>query len=157
MGRRKRTAVPQYDAGPKRSGGAYDRNLINGEDKATTPQAEDHASQQAGVSRAASARTHRLEGDDPHMELALELAREGDDFLLLPYQPTPSINPPRPRTLAAGYDENTYTLRVRFRDGTPWEYYGVPPRIWTTFQREKSPGRYINRVLNSYPYARGDF
>lgn len=90
-------------------------------------------------------------------EQALDMARLGDDTILLPYQPTPSINPPRPRTLAAGYDRNTQTLRVRFRDGTPWEYYDVPPRVWQNFKRVKSPGRFINRTLNNYPYAQGDF
>ena len=87
---------------------------------------------------------------------ALEAARNGDDSLLLPYQPTPSINPPRPRTLAAGYDSQTKTLRVRFREGAMYGYYGVPPRVWQNFKRSKSPGRFINRVLNNYPYARED-
>jgi hypothetical protein len=90
-------------------------------------------------------------------EFAVEAARLGDDSVLLPYQPTPSINPPRPRTVAAGYDRETQTLRVRFRDGTPWAYYDVPPRVWNNFKRVKSPGRFINRVLNNYPYARDDF
>lgn len=89
--------------------------------------------------------------------IALLDARDGYDYGLLPYQPTPSINPPRPRTLAAGYDKDSRTLRVRFRDGTPWEYYDVPPDVWRRFQRVKSPGRFINRVLNDYEYARGNF
>jgi hypothetical protein len=88
---------------------------------------------------------------------ALMQAQEGDDSLLLPYQPTPSINPPRPRTLAAGYDSKGRVLRVRFRDGTPWEYFDVPPNIWQNFKRSKSPGRFINRVLNNYEYSRGEF
>lgn len=79
--------------------------------------------------------------------------------------PTKTINPPRPRTLEAGWervtDENhpAYPgiLRVRFRDGTPWEYYQVPSSIWQRFKRVQSPGRFINRVLNGYPYGRGDF
>lgn len=89
--------------------------------------------------------------------LAMQAAKEGDDSLLLPYQPTPSINPPRPRTLAAGYDEKTKTLRVRFRDGTAWAYFDVPPNVWRNFKRVKSPGRAINRVLNNYEYAKDDF
>lgn len=79
--------------------------------------------------------------------------------------PTKTINPPRPRTLEAGWerirDSNhpAYPgiLRVRFRDGTPWEYYNVPSAIWQRFKRVQSPGRFINRVLNNYPYGRGDF
>ena len=34
---------------------------------------------------------------------AILRARAGDDSGLFPYTPTPSINPPRPRTQAAGY------------------------------------------------------
>lgn len=86
-------------------------------------------------------------------ELAIDMARDGDDSLLLPYQPTPSINPPRPRTLGAGYNRDTQTMRVRFRDGQIYEYYDVPERVWRNFKRVKSPGRAINRTLNQYSYA----
>ncbi|MFE9525110.1 KTSC domain-containing protein [Streptomyces sp. NPDC006631] len=84
---------------------------------------------------------------------AIQLAKDGDDFDLLPYQPTPSINPPRPRTLAAGYDKDSQTLRVRFRNGEVYGYYNVPPNVWRNFKRVKSPGRAINRTLNNFPYA----
>ncbi len=80
-------------------------------------------------------------------------ARAGDDRELLPYQPTPTINPGRPRTLAAGYDENSMTLRVKFRDGPMYGYYNVPPSVWYRFQRAQSPGRFINTTLNRYPYS----
>jgi len=79
--------------------------------------------------------------------------------------PTKTINPPRPRTLEAGWQRindpahPAYPgiLRVRFRDGTPWEYYGVPSSVWQRFKRVQSPGRFINRVLNNFEYGRGDF
>jgi hypothetical protein len=79
--------------------------------------------------------------------------------------PTKTINPPRPRTLESGYeritdqDHPSYPgiLRVRFRDGTPWQYNQVPSSVWQRFKRVQSPGRFINRVLNDYPYERGDF
>lgn len=78
--------------------------------------------------------------------------------------PTKTINPPRPRTLEAGWervpqDHPSYPgiLRVRFRDGTPWEYHGVPSSVWQRFKRVQSPGRFINRVLNDYEYNRGNF
>lgn len=94
---------------------------------------------------------------DPLVTEAIMEARLGNDHDLLPYQPTPSINPPRPRTLAAGYDPKTETLRIRFRDGTGYEYYDVPPRVWRNFRRVKSPGRAVNRTLNNYAYARADW
>lgn len=92
---------------------------------------------------------------DAYTSQALVLANQGDDRTLLPYQPTPTINPGRPRTLAAGYDEGTRTLRIKFRDGDIYEYYQVPPSVWWKFQRAQSPGRYINTTLNRYPYKRG--
>lgn len=116
-----------------------------------------------GISQArdfGSSQTAKAEADrtqDPQIAAAIEAAKNGDDSFLLPYQPTPSINPPRPRTLAAGYDAKTQTLRIRFRDGIGYEYYNVPPQVWRNFKRVKSPGRAINRVLNNYPYAQADW
>lgn len=86
--------------------------------------------------------------------LAIQAAKDGDDSVLLPYQPTPSVNPPRPRTLAAGYDKTTETLRIRFRDGVVYAYNEVSEREWRNFRRVKSPGRFVNRVLNVKPYYR---
>lgn len=79
--------------------------------------------------------------------------------------PTKTAFPVRPRTLEAGWERITDTndprypgvLRVRFRDGTPWEYYNIPANLWQRFKRVQSPGRFINRVLDNYPYARGEF
>lgn len=86
--------------------------------------------------------------------MAIQEAKEGDDSILLPYQPTPSINPPRPRTLAAGYDAETGVMRVRFRDGPVYGYANVTPNEWRNFKRVKSPGRAINRTFNSKSYWR---
>jgi len=86
--------------------------------------------------------------------MAIQSAKAGDDTELLPYQPTPSINPPRPRTLAMGYDKDTQVMRVRFRDSAGYEYYGVSPREWANMKRVRSPGRAINRVFNHKEYAR---
>jgi hypothetical protein len=94
----------------------------------------------------------------PYMQEALRRARSGDDSMLLPYQPTPSINPPRPRTLAAGYDRQTKTLRIRFRDGVGYEYYNVSPQTWQNFKRVKSPGKAVNRYFPpGSNYARADW
>lgn len=77
-----------------------------------------------------------------------------DPTELMPYRPTPSINPPRPRTQAAGYDRETKTMTVEFREGAVYEYYDVQPNEWRNFRRVKSPGKAINRTFNGKPYAR---
>ena len=70
------------------------------------------------------------------------------------YFPTPTINPPDPRTAAAGYDRRTQTLRVEWGDGgAAYNYYDVPADVWARFRKVKSPGRFINRVLNNYTYG----
>ncbi|MFC9505423.1 KTSC domain-containing protein [Streptomyces sp. NPDC057002] len=87
----------------------------------------------------------------------------GDDQLLLTERPTNTSNPPRPRTIAAGYDYKSKTMFVRFRgeriasglyrDGVGYEYYNVSRREWDRFRRSPSPGREINRVFNHKPYT----
>jgi hypothetical protein len=79
---------------------------------------------------------------------------EGDDSFLLPYRPTPSSYPARPRTQAAGYNRKTKELRVQFRDGTRYVYHDVPPNVWKNFKRVASPGKAVNRVLNNYSYEK---
>lgn len=61
------------------------------------------------------------------------------------------------RVAEAGYSSGSKTLYVRFVDGTPWNYFGVEKSEWRNFRRSASPGRYINRVLNSKDYRRGSF
>jgi hypothetical protein len=106
-----------------------------------------------GDSRALAEDSRR--NSDLYILNAIQMAQQGADTTLLPYQPTPTINPGRPRTLAAGYDDRTQTLRIKFRDGDIYEYFQVPPSVWWKFQRAQSPGRFINITLNRYPYKRG--
>jgi hypothetical protein len=86
-----------------------------------------------------------------------------DDEQLLTTRPTNTSYPPRPRTLAAGYDSESQTLFVRFRgqrtgpeqyaDGVGYEYYNVTPQEWAKFRDNWSPGRYVNSTLNGKPYT----
>ena len=76
-------------------------------------------------------------------------------------EPTNTTDPMRPRTEAAGYDPDSNILRVRFRSGAAkgggtatYEYYGVAPSVWAAFKVTSSPGKFINRILNSYEYER---
>lgn len=121
---------------------------------------ENEFAAQYGISRAVdwahgkAAQAEAARKMDPEEAANILRARAGDDSALFPYTPTPSINPPRPRTQAAGYSADTQTLRVKFRTGAVYEYYDVPPNVWRNFQRVKSPGRLINRTLNDYAYSR---
>lgn len=86
-----------------------------------------------------------------------ELAtRYGDETFK--YDPTATIDPPRPRTLRAGWvrpkGSDTGVIIVQFREGAVYEYSEVPYSVWRNFRRVKSPGRLVNRTLNGYPYRR---
>ena len=71
----------------------------------------------------------------------------------LTYAPTRTTNLKKPRTLAAGYNRQTQTLSVIFRDGTAWNYYGVTYQMWTAFKNSPSPGRYIRTRLDFKAYG----
>jgi hypothetical protein len=61
------------------------------------------------------------------------------------------------RLNVARYDSGLSQVHVIFRDGTPWVYDQVPRNVWRNFRRAPSAGRYINNVLNGYPYFQGSF
>jgi hypothetical protein len=93
----------------------------------------------------------------------MKALRQGDDSLLLNVDlASRSSNPARPRAISAGYDSKAQTVRIRFRpqprypSGALYEYYGVPRNVWKNFLRAPSPGRFISRVLDTYPYTRVD-
>jgi hypothetical protein len=56
---------------------------------------------------------------------------------------TSSTNPQKPRTVKAGYDFKEEKLIVVFRDGTWWEYRGVPEYIWYDFLSAESKGKFM--------------
>jgi hypothetical protein len=68
--------------------------------------------------------------------------------------PTRTSDPGRPRTLAMGYDHGTDTLRVVFREGAVYDYFGVSTAEWWGMRRSASPGRFINRRLADHEYTR---
>lgn len=76
--------------------------------------------------------------------------------------PTTTINPMRPRTVAAGWEaENKRsifgTLTVVFRDGTYYNYYEVPKMVWTSFKGASSKGRFIKANMDGqYPRGAAD-
>jgi KTSC domain len=76
--------------------------------------------------------------------------------------PTSTSNILRPRTIAAGYDKDSQTLRLRFRPGASsqspagaiYDYYGVTPTEWKDIRRVVSVGKFINRRLSGKEYDR---
>jgi len=62
------------------------------------------------------------------------------------------------RVSEAAYDPRNQKLWVTFMKPTPnrveYVYDQVPPNVWRNLRRSQSPGRFVNRVLNSYPYHR---
>jgi hypothetical protein len=65
--------------------------------------------------------------------------------------PTSTINPDRPRTVAAGYDESRQVITVVFRDGTFYNYYECDRPIWEAFKANQSKGRFIAAQLDYQP------
>lgn len=140
--------IPPLQRTSRRSGSAWDQTFLG-----TVPEANRVAP--SSYLDLNAVRNQAAQLTDQYLATEIEMALNGDDIALLPYQPTSTINPMRPRTLAAGYDERSQSLRIKFRNGEYYTYYNVPPSVWWQFQRAQSPGRYINSRLNSFPYSRG--
>jgi len=70
--------------------------------------------------------------------------------------PTSTTNPARPRTVAAGYDEEEEKLTVIFRDGTFYNYYEVTGGEWAAFKANRSKGAVIARMLDFKPRGPAD-
>lgn len=54
-----------------------------------------------------------------------------------------TINSSRPRAHAIGYNYESRTLYVVFRDGTQWQYDNVGANHWEAIQSAESTGRYL--------------
>jgi hypothetical protein len=75
---------------------------------------------------------------------------------------TRTINPPRPRTVAAGYDPASQTLRIKFRPGAStkspggavYDYFDVTEKEYWAVQHAISTGRFINNQLDAKDYVR---
>jgi hypothetical protein len=86
------------------------------------------------------------------LEQKYEDDRGGD--VRISVAPTRTSNPGRPRTVAMGYDHGTDTLRVVFREGAVYDYFGVSTAEWWRMKRSASPGKFIKRVLDGHEYTR---
>lgn len=90
------------------------------------------------------------------------IAAEGVPNIPFTVYPTRTINPARPRTIAAGYNKDLQRLRMRFRPGASsqspggavYDYYDVTPREWEAVRHAVSTGRFINSQLAAHEYTR---
>lgn len=85
-----------------------------------------------------------------------QIAQPNDDPAPITIVPTSTINPDRPRTVAAGYDFAQRKLTVVFRDGTYYNYFDVPNTLWQNFKRARSKGRFILAYLDQRPRGVAD-
>jgi len=54
-----------------------------------------------------------------------------------------------------GYDPDTQTLRVRFNNGSVYDYMNVPAMEFEQLRSAPSVGSYLNRnVKGNYPYQK---
>jgi hypothetical protein len=82
--------------------------------------------------------------ENPDREILKDEDFEVDDSTSFPtLSTTTSSNPEKPRTVKAGYDYKEGKLIVVFRDGTWWEYRGVPEFMWYDFVAAESKGKFL--------------
>ena len=101
-----------------------------------------------------SGRTYEIPPQVQEHLVEQEEADTGTLEIPISYVPTRTSNEARPRTLAAGYDLETHTMRIDFREGATYHYYDVPPNVWRDFKKSASPGKFMNRRMTQYPYGR---
>lgn len=81
---------------------------------------------------------------------------QAENAVVLTDIPTSSTNFRRPRTVAAGYDPENRIVTVIFRDGTAWNYYGVPEDAWIKFHQSITKGPFINNAQTNKGRGPGD-
>jgi len=54
-----------------------------------------------------------------------------------------------------GYDLNTQTLEVQFKDGNVYQYFDVPPGVHEGLMSASSKGQFLNKEIKlNFRYAR---
>lgn len=49
--------------------------------------------------------------------------------------------------VTAHYDKDTQVLKVIFRSGAVYEYYGVPEEVYLMYMKAKSKGTFLNKFI----------
>ncbi len=52
-----------------------------------------------------------------------------------------------------GYDEVNSILEVEFQDGSIYQYYGIPIRIYSSLMKANSIGGYVDRYVKKARYT----
>ena len=56
---------------------------------------------------------------------------------------------------SVGYDPNSMTLEVEFKDGSIYQYFDVPETVYQELMRASSVGEFIHaNIRNSYRYTK---
>lgn len=56
---------------------------------------------------------------------------------------------------AVGFDEDSQTLQVEFKNGATYQYFDVPEIIFEGLRDAGSPGQFLNQqVKGTYRYSR---
>ncbi|MGD0672457.1 MAG: KTSC domain-containing protein [Candidatus Binatus sp.] len=54
-----------------------------------------------------------------------------------------------------GYDASTMTLEVAFHDGSVYQYFDVPDRVYQEFMRAASKGKFLHaNITNNFRYTK---
>jgi hypothetical protein len=57
--------------------------------------------------------------------------------------------------ISAGYDQDTQTLEIEFRQSGIYQYYNIPADLARQFLEAPSKGQFLNTYIkNAYPYSR---
>jgi hypothetical protein len=57
--------------------------------------------------------------------------------------------------IAIGYDSNTLTLEIEFKDGGVYQYFDVPGTVYQELMRAGSIGQFMHaNIRNNYRYIK---
>lgn len=56
---------------------------------------------------------------------------------------------------SVGYDDDSFTLEIVFRNGSIYQYFDVPRSVYDMMLQADSPGRFLHEQIRGvYRYAR---
>lgn len=100
------------------------------------------------VSMADSAPPTKADIDGFRNEIQDNTERDSGDYEVIQPKDVEALDAPtsnfkRPRALSIGYERDSKTLTVVFRDNTWWEYRGVSEDMWNGLKNSDSTGKYL--------------